>query len=161
MNKLLWLTLCVLGCRGQDTRSSASPHTFDDDPWYRPLAAGSISEDDETEVKWVREVVVSGLSIAERLLEKSPIVEVEPNEIYRLLRHAAPDGPPAGKKLFLVRAVFFSPDTGGFVVYYEKGKLLVDHGCLGHSPEPMKRSAIIVALPERPAEVFVRCNIGE
>jgi hypothetical protein len=150
------------------------------EPWYRPPGSPgpAFSQEEKTRIPWIREISASAFRESEPgLCEKAaiPFKKYEfqtdhPPDRYVLdgqgltfqkLLGGSMESPPEGAKLFLVRAVYYNPGTGGFSAYMENGKLLVQHHCLGKKSVPMKRTALVMALPEAPKEVYVGCGMDE
>jgi len=147
------------------------------DPWAGTTAQGQaprFSRSPSTKVEWVREVAVSMMAACEQVLkEKScvplDLVEERSGPCYMIPRVGSmekvlgggKEKPPEGMKPYLVRAVYFQPLTGGFWIHLEDGNLLVSHSCLGNFWTPMKRTALVVALPSEPKTVTVRCSMAE
>jgi hypothetical protein len=133
-----------------------------------------FSRNRSTRVDWAREVAVSTMAACEGILKEKSLAPFELTQdrtgpyyriaggslVLRKLLGGGTEMPPEGTRLFLVRAVYFHPLTGGFSAYYEDGNLLVEHGCLGGSWTPMKRSALVIALPAEPVSVTVRCSMA-
>ena len=133
-----------------------------------------FTRDPATKVSWVREVAVSTMVGCEMILkEKSfapfELVEDRSGPYYRVkgeslmlrkLLGGDTEMPPEGTKFFLVRAVYLHPLTGSFTVYFQDGDLFVEHGSLGNFMPPMKRAALVVALPEEPRSVTVRATMA-
>ena len=155
-----------------------SPPKDGKDPWAGTTEKGGMprfSRKASTKVAWVREVAVSTMVGCEMILkEKScaPIVKVESRNgsYYKVagesmtlekLLGGSTEVPPEGTKLYLVRAVYLHPLTGYFAAYFEDGKLFVEHGSLGNFRPPVKRSALVVALPVEPTSVTVRCDMAQ
>ena len=65
-----------------------------------------------------------------------------------------------GKQPFLVRSVYGHGGTGGYIVLYSQGTLLIIHGSLGHSTV-YNKSALVVNLPEKPEEIYLEAHIDE
>ena len=51
--------------------------------------------------------------------------------------------------------------TGGFEVGVDGSSVHVQHNCLGRSPAPMRRKALVAVLPSLPKTVFVSCGMDE
>jgi hypothetical protein len=65
------------------------------------------------------------------------------------------DPATAALRPFLVRAVAKYEGTGGFFAYACEDGLVIEHGSLGGSVPPSRRSPIVVFLDRAPARVFV------
>jgi hypothetical protein len=99
------------------------------------------------------------MGAAERLLETADAVELSLAEANTMAgRELVPQG---SKRPYLVRGVVLNRETGGFRIAVNGNDLLVYHGCLGGSPVPMKRQALIVMLPEKPRRIFVTCGMTQ
>ncbi|GEM_PF-2524958 len=103
------------------------------------------------------EVAASRRDYAEKLLEKQSCILLEDSRFVGVREVR----PPAGTRLFLVRALYLHGETGDFDVHLLAGKLVVRHACLGRIDMPMRRSALIVLLPEAPKRVDVTCSMAE
>lgn len=97
------------------------------------------------------EVRVTALHTAISRLENTPFIELDPD----VVNHYAPASfrVPQGKRAFLVRSLY-SNETGGYSLYYWKGKLSVAHFSLGSSFHP-KPLPLVVLLNSAPVELFV------
>lgn len=172
-----WIPLCAGAALLAAAGTGEAPPEEWVDSWSGSTAAGEkplFSRNVASKVEWVREVSVSMMVGCEMALRERSIAPFEIAEdrdgpyhriagtslMLRKLLGGGTDRPPDGAKLFLVRAVFLHPLTGAFGVYFEDGNLLVEHGCLGNFRTPMKRSALIVALPAEPSSVTVRCRMA-
>lgn len=128
---------------------------------------------EETEIALKKEINVSSLGIAEHFLGEKDIIdfeEAEGNETSRFwidgysikFFTGEKEFESLNKKLYLVRALYYYGQEGGYSVYYENGNLLVIHYAMGHEvPESMNRSALVVCLPSKPKAIYVMCRIVE
>lgn len=132
------------------------------DEWYDepPLEIRAEFDMMTEAVPHVWEVSKSNFAWAENLLRGEKIVSYPFEDLSTLLGVGGMCA-PVNYRVFLVRAVYLSPETGGFSAYFEDGILWVRHECLGNRPEEMKRSALVVALREAPREVYVSCTMDE
>jgi hypothetical protein len=94
-----------------------------------------------------------------RLLEPEPLVALDREQAARFTRSDVASLPPGMP--FLVRAVYVNPLTGGYRIKLLEGDLHVHHGSLGSSNRPKRRVALVVFLPERPANVYVTCSTAK
>ncbi|MEJ2155156.1 MAG: hypothetical protein P8X96_07455 [Desulfobacteraceae bacterium] len=127
------------------------------DSWYNLPKTGSLSSETD-DVEYI-EIKKTRQNFAQALLEKESIIELSRKEAInlgfdeqsydRLLR------------IFLVRSVYLNEATGNFLLSMQGNDLVVFHGSLGHSPALMKRKALMVLLPEKPANVYVYCLMAE
>ena len=71
--------------------------------------------------------------------------------------------PPLGpaSRRSLVRGVYYSPETGGFGLYYDGKRLWVSHSCLGKRPVPRKETALLVVLPSARDVDYVDASMDE
>jgi len=72
-----------------------------------------------------------------------------------------PITPVPGTGFYLARGVYLNRGTGSFSIAIKGERLWVDHGCLGRTPVPMKRQALVLQLPRLPSEVYVTCGMAE
>jgi hypothetical protein len=156
------LALTTLGCSSPSSEGDLLAFVVAD-PWYSaPPDDVSFSLDESTEVDSLWEVSVSSLGYAESLLERESVVRVDDDEELVSLNFGVKGiSVPAGRTIYLARAVYLWPETGGFSAYFEDGSLLVRHDCLGRHPAPMKRTALLLALPEAPRRTFIVCRMAE
>lgn len=90
-------------------------------------------------------------------LQDQPAVPITFDEVKRLTgRDLSRNGKP-----YLLRAVVLDPAESGFSVQISDDSVLVTHGCLGHKPRPMRRSAVVTILPFEPNHVFAECTMDE
>lgn len=68
---------------------------------------------------------------------------------------------PAGTAYVLLRSVALFEGTGAFDISVNGSAVHVHHGCLGRSPAPMTRKAIVAVLPAVPDTVFVSCSMAQ
>ena len=94
---------------------------------------------------------------AQRELEKVAAQALSAAEAERLV-----GGPlPAEGQCVLLRSVVLNEGTGAWDVSAAGESVLVNHGCLGRKPVPMKRKAIVAVLAAVPSFVFVTCDMAE
>ena len=131
------------------------------DPWYTGLP-GEIDAELTLapEIEDVWEVSKSRFPEAEELLRERPIVRYPYDSLDAFLG-VKNVSCPAKHQLYLVRAVYLSAETGGFGAVLKNRVLWISHGCLGNIPEPMNRTALVIALPEEPCRVYVSCSMDE
>ena len=98
---------------------------------------------------------------AEYLLRQKPVVQLSSSQVDALLSQNFTSADLSGKAPYLVRALYFNKETGGFKVYFKEKTIWVEHGSLGSDPVPMKRQSLIVLLKVRPDKVFVTCSMDE
>ena len=107
----------------------------------------------------VIEVSSDHMKATEDQLSDFACVQITPERASDLTGHSVTSR--GGSSLFLVRAVSLNRGTGKFMVTPVGSELLVEHGCLGRSPVPMQRQALVVRLPKKPERVFVSCEMAE
>ena len=140
------------------------------DEWFYFSVDVAFSQNPETEIRDFWEVSASSLDVAEYLLEIESCIGVtsgmfglsgtgQDSEVVGMYFGARGVTTPANTRLFLVRAMYMK--HGGFSVYYENDRLLVLHGTMGASDVPVKHSALLIALPDKPSDVCVHCRMVE
>jgi hypothetical protein len=129
------------------------------DPWYRCPTDDFIQSAEARERDPATFAVVTR-NEAEALarLEHVPCIEVSEREAEELAGRVlgGTDG-----RFVLLRALCYDTPNGGFAVRWRPGAVLVSHGCLGTRPLPVVRRAVVVRLPDVPAEVFVSLDMAE
>jgi hypothetical protein len=144
---LLPAALCTLAACATEQRAWTRT-----DPWFHPPEQGNdIVRRAGTPVPWA-EVRPGARLQAAALLESQQIVELTPQQRAQFLD--APLGDP-GAKLFLVRAVYVNWDTGHFSVLTDGRDLLVFHRSIARTTGQMGRWPLVVALPEKPANIYI------
>jgi hypothetical protein len=147
--------LVAVGCGSRD-RSQEDPRAFTSvDPWYSPPPSTAdftpLAEDRFAPVADALQLE------AQAALAKTSAKQVSAEEAARLASKRL----PAGKEFVLLRAVVLGEDTRGFHIGVSGGAVHVHHGCLGRSPVPMARRALIAVLPSVPETVYVSCSMIE
>jgi hypothetical protein len=94
---------------------------------------------------------------AQAALVDAPVKRITADEAARLVGHAL----PAVGEFVLLRALVLEEGTGAFGVGVSGLAVLVRHDCLGQSPVPMHRRALVAVLPAVPESVFVSCSMAE
>ncbi len=148
----LLTSLCLAGCAVQQ---AAWTHQ---DPWYNPPPAGSdVEKRAGTPVVW-SDVKAGARLEAAALLDRSPVVQLTPEQVAKFV-----DQPLAGpgEKLFLVRGVYVNWETGHFSVLTDGMDVVVDHLSFARNARPMGRWPLVIALPEKPRNVYVICWVAQ
>lgn len=132
------------------------------DTWYHAAPPGldlsNFPQVNRDEIYHVH-VIGSMFPKAETMLRQAPIHKLSTAQAFELTGRPFPKS--RGKSPYLVRAVFFEGGSDEFRVCHKGKKLLVESGVLGSYSGPMKRQALVVALKDCPAEVFVTCWSAE
>jgi hypothetical protein len=131
------------------------------DPWYTGLPSeGPLYWTwPELERQRIHEVAGSQEARAEELLQDVPILELSNQEAVEFVGQALPDVP--GTRPYLTRGLYLNRQTYMFSVYVSGDQLVVHHGTLGTSPQPMKRQALVLQLESKPSQVFLYCSMAE
>jgi hypothetical protein len=129
------------------------------DPWCRPPSDEFLQSGEAHELDPAAFAVVATRE-AESLaqLEHSAWVELSPREAEELAGRPLAG---TGGRLVLLRGVAWDTPYGAFTVSRRPGEVRVNHGCLGRHPLPVVRRAVVVRLPDVPAEVFVDLGMAE
>jgi hypothetical protein len=139
------LALVVAGCAGERKA------WVREDSWFRAPGRGNeILRTAATPVDW-SDVRAAARGEAAARLEKEAVVELTPEEHARYV--AGPLGDP-GMRWFLVRGVYVNWRTGHFSVLTDGRDLLVLHRSFANRTGEMQRWPLVVALKERPGEVY-------
>ena len=135
---------------------------YPEDSWYH-IAMPSVEPWDWNKVNAseIYEVNGAAKSKAEHLLRQKSIIQLSPLQVDALLSQNLTSANLSGKTPYLVRALYFDKETGGFEVYFKGKTIWIEHGSLGHAPVPMKRQPLILLLKVRPDKVFVTCSMAE
>jgi hypothetical protein len=147
---------CLLGCAHTETRqawSSSDSWFSPPSEWSRFRQAQSLPSSD------IAEVILERIASAEEQLRDCACIEISGDRAAELIGRPMPL--PAGRHLFLVRAVYLNRSTGQFMVVPIGSELLVEHGSLGHSAVSMKRQPLVVCLPQKPEKIYVSCSMDE
>ena len=166
LSSLFLVLLCGACCSRITMIKDARGGNEGADPWFRPPPFGKENDRfGEDSCKKVRfwEVSKSGFEEAEYNLSEvqDAIVEIESDQLF--MDFGIKDASVGREsKLFLVRALYFVPGPCEFEVRLNKaGKLAVLHFSLAKGPVTMHRSALIVELLQKPADVYVECHVAE
>ena len=133
-----------------------------EDPWFRDVPAELPQkwgpEWQEVSYKHSNTVPSANLPAAERLLADRAWCELSAAQVRELIgrEKTVKDHAPS-----LVRSVFLSNEVGQYHITRFKGHVHVHHGCLGSTPVPMKRQALILFLPQKPTAVYSTCSMAE
>jgi hypothetical protein len=133
--------------------------------WYAPPPDGFYGAD-KPDTRWLdedewREVPVAKMPAATRLLKKVPCVQLSAKQAVQLLGSMDWSKDKSDRTSFLVRGVLLNRDSGGFSVSRGRDYLSVNHGCMGASPVPMKRQALVLLLKKKPEKIYVTCGMTE
>jgi hypothetical protein len=142
--------MVLAGCGGGDRHAFTST-----DSWYSPppSVAGFTAVDKNN----FAPVIESLQPEAQEALAASPARRVTAEQAERLAGRQLPQG----AEYVLLRAVALYEGTGAFVVGVQGASVHVHHGCLGRSPAPMTRKALVAVLPAVPGVVYVSCSMAE
>ena len=153
---LTWLA----GCKPAVTTVDSGMAWSSVDPWYRrPSGRSDFYHGERIPASDIIEISAAHRSAAEELLRDADCVEITAARAKELTGRSL--SPANGKSLYLVRAVYLNRETGGFTATSAENELLVHHGCMGGSAVPMKRTALVIPLPQKPRTVFVDCSMAE
>jgi hypothetical protein len=100
-----------------------------------------------------------------RLLADVRVVDLADDDVRRLAPDLLPR--PEGLNPYLVRGVFLEDSngvpmgTGRFLIRHESKLLLVYFGALGSRPHPMRQGPLVIWLPFKPENVYVRCGMAQ
>ena len=126
--------------------------------WYRPAPANLDFGDDEVPHHDVRPITKATWPQAQTLLKSKIGVSLSVQQARYFVGKDFKFS--KGKTPFLVRAVYLNADTGNFAVYRRGDAIEVFHGCLGASPVPMKRWALVVFLNNSPKAAYADCGMA-
>jgi hypothetical protein len=146
--------LALAGCGGPTTSGNRAAFTSTDS-WYSPPP--NTAEFAPVEKERYSQVIPGLQSEAQTALSVLPVKRITAEEAARLAGRPL----PAGAEYVLLRAVVLNEGTGGFDVGIDGSSVHVHHGCLGRSPAPMTRKALVAVLPSLPRKVFVSCSMDE
>ena len=128
------------------------------DSWYHEPDETGLTPWDWNEIKYY-EIKPNLQNEAQAILKDSQIIEISNKEL--IYFSDQPIQISGSKKMYLVRGVFLNEGTGSFSIYSKGNQLWVYHGSLGHNPVPMKRKALVIALNQKPVEIFITCMMDE
>lgn len=130
-------------------------------PWFAvpPVDKHEDLSGGNFDVAGVWEVSASGLAEALSHLRNQAAVPVSQLSVGDEVFGVSADLLPSLEQLYLVRALYLYSATGGFTVSYCRGSLSVWHYCLGDALPPIQETALLVALPDPPAAVYVGCSM--
>ncbi len=153
------LLVIIAGC-GKMSGGSADAWTTQDS-WYRAPENDLLWQLYDSPLDRARFAPVqeSSRAVAEELLRDGPFVKIEAEKAKELLGSevaSEDDG-----EYYLLRGLYLQEGTGSFTVYAREGQVLVHHGCLGRSPVPMNRTAVVARLPAPPTDVYTMCTMDE
>lgn len=146
--------LTLTGCGGSGAAGNRPAFTSTDS-WYSPPP--STTAFTPLEKDQFAQVAPGLQSEAQAALSDVPAKRITAEEAARLGGKRL----PAGVEYVLLRAVVLNEGTGGFDVNIDGTSVHVHHGCLGRSPAPMTRKALVAVLPSLPRKVFVSCGMDE
>jgi len=129
------------------------------DPWLvePPTAILRAKKEQKVAVEFF-EVVASMKGNADVELQKRPLIPVSRAQAQKFAGRAY--SCPAGKRPYLVRALYGFAGTGAFQVFQVDRALWISHESLG-TDFVSSRSALIVNLESEPAAAYVTVNITE
>ena len=154
------LLLVILpGCGRMSERSSDAWTT--QDSWYRAPETELLLDLYETPLDEARFAPVqeSSRAAAEELLRDDPFLKIDAEKANELVGSEV--GSEGDGEYYLLRGLYLQEGTGSFTVYARGGQVLVYHGCLGRSPVPMNRRAVVARLSEPPTDVYITCGMDE
>lgn len=126
------------------------------EPWFRFAKESWLSEK-ELDPQFVFPVVT--LEEAVEKLNKTPVVELSSDEVFRLTQKK---NQFKDRKPYLVRGLAINPSQGQFNVYQRQNAIFVLHQSIGSvSAQEEKRLPIVIWLTQKPEEIFVDCQIAE
>jgi hypothetical protein len=131
------------------------------DAWYRTFGPdGVFLCSDQDEIKDYVRVPADKMVLAERLLDEHSFEEISSSEQLSRLGVTV-SIPPPPRKLYLVRALYYWEQVS-FGIWLEGDRLLIDHTIFTTGRvSPMKRAALVLALPAPPREVYIQCAADE
>jgi hypothetical protein len=163
LQKTITLTVLMLvilsGC-GKTSDTSTSAWTGQDS-WYRAPENELLSDLYESPLDRARFAPVqeSSRAAAEELLRDDPSRQIDAEKAKELVGSEV--GSDGDGELYLLRGLYLQEGTGSFTVYAREGHVLVHHGCLGHGPVPMNRTAVVARLSQPPTDVYTMCTMDE
>jgi hypothetical protein len=142
--KRLTCILAILACVSSCSETESA--------WLRPppQALGGVTDWIVVDETAFFEVPVSKLEAAEHALADVSVIPRDQGQGY-FGRSAFVCEPP--RRVYLVRAQYMNGGTGGFTLYWASSRLVVSHFSLGGA-SPVKKSALVACLAQKPLEVF-------
>lgn len=150
---LLSFILISSGCATSNRSAWTTKDSWYSYPDKRISAAWEFEEIAFSEVKYKYE------ADAIKLLESSQIHEISKEKMLEFAQ--TPLKYNKNMNFYLVRALYLNKGTGGFSVSAQGNQLWVSHGSLGHSAVPMSRTALVIALKEKPQDIYITCSMDE
>lgn len=144
------VTLVNLG----GSHQTSAQETGKRDAWLeskRPLTGNDVRSENEISSTLIREVKVTRLASAEKLLESVSFVALTSGQVGTYFDAPLEKDPKL--KPYLIRGVFLN-SGGEFRVFYENSKLIVTHSSLGGGGK-FFRCPLLVYLPSSPESVHV------
>jgi hypothetical protein len=157
---LTTLLLVILpGCGRMSGRSTDA--WTPQDSWYRAPENDLLWKlyDSPLDRAQFAPVHESSRAAAEELLRDDPFLKIDAEKANELVGSEV--GLEGDGEYYLLRGLYLQEGTGSFTVHARGGQVLVYHGCLGRSPVPMNRTAVVARLSEPPTDVYTMCSMDE
>jgi len=146
----LIISVAVVSCNGNNRAFTTQ------DSWYNPPPSSFTMQGwNVVEDSLVYLVPATKNEMAELILNKVDIAELNNTQVKEMLGNQT--NLASRSNYFLLRAVYLGSSTHGFKVHISNDSIIVIHGSLGHEAVPMKRTALIIPLLQKPNVLFTQC----
>ena len=154
--RLIILVIAVLPCGCiHSTRMNPGAESWLDEPPVEEF--DEASENDLIPNDRVFLVPQKHSSHAEILLAKESCIEITSRESSELL--GSNIAAIHGSRVFLVRGLLYTGETGRFLCLYYNNKLSIQYCAMRSFKQPIIRQALVILLPNKPTNVVVSCSM--
>jgi len=144
------ISIVAISCNG-------NKHAFTtQDSWYKPPPSSVTMQGwNVVEDSLVYLVPATKIELAESILNKIDIAELNNTQVAEILGNQTIL--TNQNNCYLLRAVYLGSPKHGFRVHNTNDSIVIIHGSLGHEAVPMKHTALIVPLIQKPNVLFTQC----